>query len=35
MEKKGAAWRERNGTGANITHKEAKQRSQCQAHGGV
>jgi len=23
------------GTGANIADKEAKQRSQCQAHGGV
>lgn len=27
--------RETDGTGANIAHKEAKQRSQCQAHGGA
>ena len=35
-EKKGnVLGRETDGTGANIAHKEAKQRSQCQARGGV
>lgn len=27
--------REKDGAGANIAHKEAKQRSQCRAHGGI
>lgn len=33
--KRNVPGRETDGTGANIAHGEAKQRSQCQAHGGV